>query len=94
MKEATKEQDLIEGCNVLNYQSVCHMAFTKHHLSKSTGVLECPGKPLHGKTFCHESKTPKYSFGNWGNPSHIFYLPEPKSPEFNTLELLIKHYNN
>lgn len=93
MKKATEEQDLIEGCKVLNYKNVCHLSFTKHHLSKSMGYLECPGKPLHGKTFHHETKTSRKSFGDWGTPEHFFYLPKPKSPEFKTLGELIKHYN-
>jgi hypothetical protein len=66
---------------------------TKIHYSKHSAIFECEGKPLHGKKFFYESTTEVKGFMEYGKTSSIFYLDEPGSRKFKTIEKLVNFYN-
>lgn len=81
----------MNGVNITNYRNIAHLALKGAHLSKYSGVFDCPGKPLHGRKFFQESETEMDNYEP-GKTTSIFYLnDEPKT--FVTLKGLIKHYN-
>ena len=89
----TKPIKISEDVFVKDYRMIVHMNMTKAHLSKHIGTFCCPDKPLHGKQFINESKTRVLKYGEYGKTTNLYYLNEPKSPTFKTLEALIENYN-
>ena len=78
--------------DIIDYRCVAHISLKEAHLSKYSGVFDCPGKPLHGRTLIHESETEMNECYEPGKTTSLFYLSdEPKT--FKTLKGLVKHYN-
>lgn len=76
---------------IKEYKNIAHLALKGAHLSKYSGVFDCPGKPLHGRIFFQESETEMIDYEP-GKTKSLFYLSdEPKT--FKTLKALVKHYN-
>lgn len=71
---------------------VVHLNMDKEHVLKHTGVFECEGQPLHGKTFVLEQRTPRAGIGEYKETEKKFYLSEPGSPSFPSMKELVKFY--
>jgi len=84
---------LNQEIKVKEYRMLSHMNMTKAHISKYSGILECEGKPLHGKKFIHESETEIKGFMEYGKTTSLFHLDEPNSKSFKTIQGLVSHYN-
>ena len=77
---------------IKDHKNIAHLALKGAHLSKYSGVFDCPGNPLHGKTLIHESETEMSECYEPGKTTSIFYLSD-ESRTFKTLKTLVKHYN-
>lgn len=94
-KKRTIPEGITDGIMIKNLHMVSHINMTTEHLSKKVGSFECEGKPLHGKGFTVESKTKVLDFmaGKYGKSKSTYYLNEPGSPMFDTIEELVYHYH-
>ncbi|HAZ00686.1 MAG: hypothetical protein A2W90_14510 [Bacteroidetes bacterium GWF2_42_66] len=88
------KNSITEGIQVCDFKNVLHIAMAKQHSSKYIGVLECEGKPLHGKELVKEVHTPVRSFMKFGKPKVWFYINEKDSPIFTSIDDLVLHYHN
>ena len=77
---------------IQNYRNVARLSLSTSHLSKYSGVFDCPGKPLHGRTLIHESETEMNECYEPGKTTSLFYLSD-EAKTFKTINGLIKHYN-
>jgi hypothetical protein len=82
----------MEGIKIVDFKMLCHVAYTKKHTMLERGTFNAPGMPLHERVFKRETHTPLLRSGNFGKPKVIFYLDEPKSPTFGTIQELIEFY--
>ena len=78
--------------DIIDYMCVAHISLKGAHLSKYSGVFDCPGKPLHGKTLIHESETEMNECYEPGKTTSLFYMSDDDKT-FKTLKALVKHYN-
>ena len=94
-KKRTIPEGITDGIMIKNLHMVSHINMTTEHLSKKVGSFECEGKPLHGKGFCVETSTKVIDAktGKYGKGKSSFYLNEPDSPKFETVEELVYHYH-
>lgn len=88
-----QQQETVNRVKIQDYREIVHMAFTKHHLSKSIGTFNCPGLPLHEKEFICESKTPRKSDFSFGKQKSTYYLNGNDTPMFNTMAELVLNYH-
>lgn len=77
---------------IKDYQMVIHLSMSKYHQSKHTGIIEWDGNPCNGKMICIESITPKTKTGNFKKSKQTIYISEKGSPEFNSIQDFINHY--
>lgn len=78
--------------DIIDYRCVAHISLKWAHLSKYSGVFDCPGKPLHGRRLFHESETEMDKCYEPGKTTSLFYLSD-EDKTFKTLKSLVKHYN-
>ena len=78
---------------VRDYQMVFHLTMAKVVCEKYSGVFVCEGKPLDGKKFFHELHTKIKGFMKYGKTTSLFYLDEPNSKSFRTMDALVRFYN-
>lgn len=79
---------------IINKSIVKRLNMRNEILSIERGVIEALGKNAHGRNVLIETKVKVLNFelGRFGKSTKIFYLSELHSPEFNTLDELINHY--
>ena len=83
--------DTMTDIDIIDYRCVAHISLKCAHLSKYSGMFDCPGKPLHGRRLFHESET-EMDEGEPGRTTSMFYLSD-EAKTFKTLKSLVKHYN-
>ena len=71
---------------------VIHMAFEKQHLAKYAYKLHCYNHPLDGKELFKEVYTPKSKTGNFGKAKVCFYLNEPDSKIYDSIQEFMDEY--
>ena len=77
---------------IKDYKNIAHFTLKGAHLSKYSGMFDCPGKPPHGRIFFQESETEMSECYEPGKTTSIFYLSD-EAKTFKTLNALVKHYN-
>ena len=77
--------------HIIDYKCIAHISLKGEHISKYSGVFDCPGEPLHGRKLIHEAAT---EMDEWepGKTTSLFYLSD-EDKTFKTLKELVKHYN-
>lgn len=83
----------LQNVTVRDYSMILHMNYKSVHSSKHKGTFVCEGSSLHDKEFIHESHTEIKGFMEYGDTKTAFYLNEDSSPNFDTIQELVKHYH-
>ena len=78
---------------VRDYQMIIHLTMDKVARAKYSGIFVCEGKPLDGKKFFQESDTEIKGLMTYAKTTSLFYLDEPNSKSFRTMEALVRFYN-
>jgi hypothetical protein len=82
-----------EEIKVNDYHSLMNMSFEKYHTSKSQGVFECDGLPIHGKKVYIESisfKNKRGEFFNSKKNKQVFFIESGNI--FQSFKELIEFY--
>lgn len=85
--------NLRKGVGLRDFGMQYHLAKENLHSAKYTGFFVCKGKPLHDRELVAESHTERKGYHEFGKCSQYFYLNEPKSPTFKTIDELLEYYN-
>lgn len=78
---------------VKNFSLVSHMTLSNQGIRVDAGEIVWPENILHGKFIRREVVTPRTKHNGWGKGKASFYLDEPDSPIFETVEKFIEHYS-
>lgn len=71
---------------------IAHMSMAKQHLRVDEYIIVWPGNPIDGKAVRCEVATPKRKNGDFGKGKPSYYLNEPHSPMFDTIEQFWDNY--
>ena len=84
--------EMNEKIKIKEYGMISHLNMRMFHKSLYSGIFDCEELPLHNKKFIHESQTEIKGFMKYGKTTSIFYLNEPKSKTFKTINDLVSHF--
>lgn len=87
---------LIEDNNIqlTNSKFVSHMTLENAGYRIDSFTIVWPGNAIDGTTVLRQVYTPRTKNKGWGKGEVLFFIDQPKSPEFRTLEEFILHYKN